>query len=165
VHLICNQGVGGSSPSAGTIRAIDWNNNTHSKAQQRCEHSNTGSMKKSKATAACTIYHNPRCTKSRATLALLNKQNIIPIIIEYLEMPPTATELKLIVKKLGMKPGDIVRIGEPEYQTHIANKQLNDAQLIAVMVDNPVLIERPIVVMGERAAIGRPPENILQLLT
>ena len=117
------------------------------------------------ATAAdCTIYHNPRCSKSRATLASLQEHGLEPAVIEYLKTPPTVAELKAILRKLGMRAEQIIRKGEDEYQSKVAGKNLTDAQLLVAMADNPVLIERPIVVMGERAVIGRPPENVLRLL-
>jgi len=112
----------------------------------------------------CAIFHNPRCSKSRAALTLLREHGVEPRVIEYLKMPPSDAELKAILRKLGMKAGQIVRTGEELYQTHFAGKKLTDAQLIAAMVDNPILIERPIVVLGKRAVLGRPPENVLQLL-
>jgi arsenate reductase (glutaredoxin) len=121
-------------------------------------------MKKTKANAAWTIYHNPRCSKSRATLALLKQHNIDPVVIDYIKSPPTATELKSVLQKLGMRPDQLIRTGEEEYESKIAGKKLSDTQLIATLITHPVLIERPIVVVDERAAIGRPPENILQLL-
>jgi len=120
---------------------------------------------KNKHQATCTIYHNPRCGKSRATLALLLEHGIEPIVVEYLKTPPTATELRALLKKLELQPEDLLRKGEEIYKSALADKKQTDTQLIAAMVDNPILIERPIVVIGERAALGRPPENILRLLT
>ena len=114
--------------------------------------------------ASCTIYHNPRCTKSRATLALLQEHGIEPTVIEYLDHPPTATTLKTILRKLGMKAEQLARKGEDIYKERWAGRELTDAKWVEVLVEHPVLIERPIVVMGERAVIGRPPENVLQLL-
>ena len=111
-----------------------------------------------------TIYHNPRCSKSRTTLALLEEHGIEPKIVEYLKNPPTAAELKAIVGKLGIKPQDLVRKGEDVYREKYAGKSLTDAQWIAAMVKDPVLIERPIVIRGKRAVIGRPPEAIAALL-
>jgi arsenate reductase len=114
--------------------------------------------------SALTIYHNPKCTKSRATLVLLQDQGIEPTVIEYLKTPPTAAELKAIVAKLGIKPEALVRKGEDLYKTNYAGKTLTDAQWIDAMVKHPILIERPIVVSGARAVIGRPPENVNALL-
>lgn len=110
-----------------------------------------------------TIYHNPKCSKSRATLALLQEKGIEPQVVEYLKTPPSAAELKSIVAKLGIEPQALVRRGEDIYKQKYAGKTLTDAQWIEAMVDNPILIERPIVVHGSRAMIGRPPENLLQL--
>jgi arsenate reductase len=112
-----------------------------------------------------TIYHNPRCGKSRGALALLEEKGVHPHIIEYLKTPPTKEELRSIVKKLGMKPGQIVRKGEEVFKEKFAGKTLSDEQLLEALVKNPILIERPIVVVGDRAVIGRPPENVLELLT
>jgi arsenate reductase len=111
-----------------------------------------------------TIYHNPQCTKSRGTLALLQERGIAPRIVEYLKTPPTAAELRAIVDKLGIEPEQLVRKGEDVYKTKYAGKTLTDAQWIEAMVRDPILIERPIVVRGNRAVIGRPPENVRQLL-
>jgi arsenate reductase len=111
-----------------------------------------------------TIYHNPRCTKSRATLELLRQRGIEPAIVLYLETPPNAATLRAIVAKLGIEPEQLVRKGEDLYKSKYAGKALSDAQWIKAMVDDPVLIERPIVVHGERAVIGRPPENVEPLL-
>jgi arsenate reductase (glutaredoxin) len=119
---------------------------------------------KNKTKITCTIYHNPHCSKSRATLALLRENGIEPNVVEYLKTPPSATELKSILKKLNMRPDELIRKGEDLYRDSLSVKKLSDEQLIATMVDNPVLIERPIVVLGDRAEIGRPPENILPLL-
>jgi arsenate reductase len=113
---------------------------------------------------AFTIYHNPKCTKSRQTLALLQESGVEPTVIEYLKAPPTAAELKAIVAKLGIKPEQLVRKGEDVYKEKFAGKTLTDAQWIDAMVKNPILIERPIVVSGERAVLGRPPENVKPLL-
>jgi arsenate reductase len=112
-----------------------------------------------------TIYHNPRCTKSRQTLALLEERGINPRIVEYLNTPPSAAELKTILKMLGFKPRDLMRKGEPRYaELGLKDRDLDDNALIALMVANPILIERPIVVSGGKAAIGRPPESVLKIL-
>jgi arsenate reductase (glutaredoxin) len=116
------------------------------------------------ATSEFTIYHNPRCTKSRATLALLTERGIEPKVVEYLQTPPTAKELKSISSKLGIKPEELVRKGEDVYKEKFAGKTLTDAQWIQALAANPILIERPIVVRGEKAAIGRPPENVETIL-
>jgi len=113
-----------------------------------------------------TIYHNPRCSKSRATLALLEERGAKPKVVEYLKAPPSAAELKAILRKLGLKPHDLLRTGEPRYaELGLKTRKLGDEQLIALMVANPSLIERPIVVAGGKAAIGRPPENVLTILS
>jgi len=112
-----------------------------------------------------TIYHNPRCSKSRATLALLEERGLKPKIVDYLKTPPSAAELKTILKKLGLKAKDIVRKSEQRYaELGLKDRHLDDEALIALMVANPILIERPIVVAGGKAAIGRPPENVLTIL-
>ena len=112
-----------------------------------------------------TIYHNPRCSKSRQTLALLEEKGVEPKIVEYLKTPPSAAELKRVVKKLGLKPHDIVRKGEAVYaELGLKDKDTSDDALIKLMVENPILIERPIVVTGDKAAIGRPPEQVLKIL-
>ncbi len=112
-----------------------------------------------------TIYHNPRCSKSRATLALLEARGIKPKIVDYLKTPPSAAELNAILRKLGLKPRDILRTSETVYgELELKTRRLDDDALIAVMVKNPILIERPIVVAGNRAVVGRPPENVLAIL-
>jgi arsenate reductase len=112
-----------------------------------------------------TIYHNPRCSKSRQTLALLEERGISPRVVDYLKTPPSAAELKTILKKLGLRPRDLMRKGEPRYaELGLKDRDLDDDALIALMVANPILIERPIVVSGGKAAIGRPPETVLEIL-
>jgi arsenate reductase (glutaredoxin) len=112
-----------------------------------------------------TIYHNPRCSKSRATLQLLEARGVKPKIVDYLKTPPSAAELKSILKKLMLKPLELVREGEPRYvELGLKDRDLDDEALIALMVENPILIERPIVVAGGKAAIGRPPETVLAIL-
>lgn len=111
-----------------------------------------------------TIYHNPKCSKSRETLALLEGRGIRPRVVEYLKAPPSAAELSDIVARLGIRPESLVRKGEDIYKAKYAGKTLTDAQWIEAMVRDPILIERPIVVAGGRAAIGRPPERVLELL-
>lgn len=112
-----------------------------------------------------TIYHNPRCSKSRQTLELLRSKGIEPQVVEYLKTPPSAAELKAILGKLGMMATEIIRTGEPEYmQLGLLNSRYTEDGLIDVMAKHPKLIERPIVVSGNKAAIGRPPENVLKIL-
>jgi arsenate reductase len=112
-----------------------------------------------------TIYHNPRCSKSRQTLVLLEERGIAPRVVDYLKTPPSATELKTILKTLGLSPRDLMRKGEPRYaELGLKDRDLDDDALIALLVANPILIERPIVVSGGKAAIGRPPETVLEIL-
>ena len=112
-----------------------------------------------------TIYHNPRCSKSRQTLALIEEKGVKPKIVKYLETPPSAAELKRVLKKLGLKPRDILRSGEARYaELGLKDPNLKGDALIAVMVENPILIERPIVVNGDKAALGRPPEDVLKII-
>jgi len=110
-----------------------------------------------------TIYHNPRCNTSRKTLALLEKKSVKPQVIEYLKTPPTAAELKQLLAKLGLKPRELLRKKEAK-EAGLDKSDLTDAQLIAGMVKHPITIERPIVVKGNRAALGRPPEGVLKIL-
>jgi arsenate reductase len=111
------------------------------------------------------ILHNPRCSKSRATLALLHERGLEPEITLYLESPPDAAELKSILNKLGLTARELMRKGEAEYrELGLADESLAEDQLIAAMVASPRLIERPIVLAGGRAAIGRPPESVLGIL-
>ena len=111
-----------------------------------------------------TIYHNNRCGKSRNTLALI-KENIPEVeIVDYLNNTPGKEELKSIIKKLGIKPIELIRKGEAIYKEKYKQKDLTDDQWIEAMVENPILIERPIVVKGDKAIIGRPPELVLALL-
>jgi arsenate reductase (glutaredoxin) len=112
-----------------------------------------------------TIYHNPRCSKSRQTLELLEANGVTPKVVKYLETPPSAAELTRVLKKLGLSPRDILRTGEARYaELGLKDKDLKDDALIALMVANPILIERPIVVSGDKAALGRPPEDVLKIL-
>lgn len=111
------------------------------------------------------IYHNPRCSKSRQTLALLEQRGITPAIVEYLKTPPDAAAIKAILNSLGLAPRDLMRRKEEPYKTlDLDNPDLSDAALIQAMVDNPILIERPIVVKDGKAALGRPPEAVLAIL-
>lgn len=110
-----------------------------------------------------TIYHNPRCSKSRETLKLIEDKGIAPRVVEYLRTPPSAAELAAILAALGKKPAEIVRKKEAA-EAGIDPAALDDAALIAAMVANPAIIERPIVVNGAKAALGRPPESVLEIL-
>ena len=112
-----------------------------------------------------TIYHNPRCSKSRQTLQLLRDRGIEPQVIEYLKTPPDAATLDGFLGKLGMEPRQLMRRKEAPYkELNLGDDSLSRAALIAAMVDNPILIERPIVVKGEKVALGRPPESVLEIL-
>lgn len=112
-----------------------------------------------------SLYHNPRCSKSRQTLELLKSQGHEPKIIEYLKTPPSAKELDAILKKLNLEPQAITRTKEKVYaELGLKEKSLSRKEMINVLVANPVLIERPIFINGNKAAIGRPPENVLGIL-
>ena len=114
---------------------------------------------------ALTIYHNPRCSKSRQTLALLRARGHEPEIVEYLETPPSEARVAVLLDLLGLQPRELMRKQEAPYrELGLRDPALPRAQLIAAMATHPVLIERPIVVCGSRAAIGRPPENVLAIL-
>jgi arsenate reductase len=111
------------------------------------------------------IYHNPRCRKSRETLTLIQEAGIEPEIIEYLQDPPTAAELDTILKKLKLQPQQIIRTGEDLYkELKLKDRELSRSEAIQILVEHPKLIERPIVVKGNQAILGRPPENVLSLL-
>lgn len=112
-----------------------------------------------------TIYHNPRCSKSRQTLALLEERGIEPEIVLYLETPPDEKALKTLLKKLGKSPRDILRKSEDAYrENNLGDPAISDEALVSAMIQNPKLIERPIVVNGKKAALGRPPEAVLDIL-
>ncbi|MFB2639066.1 arsenate reductase (glutaredoxin) [Shewanella bicestrii] len=112
-----------------------------------------------------TIYHNPRCSKSRETLALLEQQGCDITVVEYLKNPPSAADISGILATLKFSARELMRTKEDEYQTlGLANPALTEEQLIDAMVKTPKLIERPIVLANQQAAIGRPPENILNIL-
>lgn len=113
-----------------------------------------------------TLYHNPRCSKSRSALALLEARGLAPTVVRYLETPPDAATLRTLLARLGLGARQLLRTGEDAYQTlGLADPALTDEQLIAAMVEQPILIERPILVAGDRAVIGRPPENVLEILS
>jgi arsenate reductase len=112
-----------------------------------------------------TIYHNPRCTKSRQTLALLEGKGIKPKIVEYLKTPPSASALDAILKQLGLEPREAMRKKEEPYKAlGLDNPSLSRKDLITAMVKNPILIERPIVLAKGKARVGRPPESVLEIL-
>ena len=114
---------------------------------------------------ALTIYHNPSCSKSRETLALIRASGITPRVIEYLRTPPSEAELADIVRKLGIAPAELVRKNESVFQEKYSGKTLSDREWIGALVADPILLQRPIVVRGNRAVIGRPAENAKKLLT
>jgi len=112
-----------------------------------------------------TIYHNPKCSKSRQTLELLQENGITPTIVEYLKTPPTAEMLKVILGKLGMVPRDLMRKKEDIYtELKLDNPSLSEDDLIDFMIQHPILIERPIVLANGKAALGRPPGQVLDIL-
>ena len=112
-----------------------------------------------------TIYHNPRCSKSRKTLELIQSKGIKPAIIEYLKDPPTRKKLKEILAMLKLEPRQLMRVNENVYKEKgLDNPSLSKDQLISAMVENPILIERPIVIANGKAVIGRPPENVLGII-
>lgn len=111
------------------------------------------------------IFHNPRCSKSRQTLELLHANSAQPEIVEYLKNPPSIAELKQILDLLGLEPRQLMRSKEAEYkENNLDDESLSRDQLLQAMVDHPKLIERPIVIRGKRAVIGRPPEKVLEIL-
>jgi arsenate reductase len=111
------------------------------------------------------LYHNPRCSKSRNALELLEQRGLTPSVIRYLETPPSADELRQILARLGISPRQLLRSGEEEYKTlNLTDSTLTDEQIIDAMVAHPKLIERPILVVGDTAVIGRPPEKVLEIL-
>ena len=112
-----------------------------------------------------TIWHNPRCSKSRATLQLLEGNDFDINIVLYLDTPPSADELTATLKLLNMDVRDIIRKGEGAYaENNLGNQDLGNEQVVDILINNPILIERPIVMRGDKATIGRPPENVLNLL-
>lgn len=110
------------------------------------------------------IYHNPRCSKSRATLALLEERNVSVEIVDYLSAPPTAEEIRGLLKLLGLEPIALIRRSEPAFRDSGLGADSSADELIALMRREPIVIERPIVVIGRGARIGRPPERVLELL-
>ena len=110
------------------------------------------------------LYHNPRCSKSRQTLELLRQHQIEPEIILYLDSPPSITELSDLLTKLAFRASDLLRKGESIYKEKVKPYDLTEQDLLALMVEYPKLIERPIAVCGKRAVLGRPPENVLKLI-
>ncbi|MFK0090066.1 arsenate reductase (glutaredoxin) [Pseudomonas sp. NPDC090755] len=112
-----------------------------------------------------TLYHNPRCSKSRGALELLEARGLAPTVVRYLETPPSAAELATLLGKLGISARQLLRSGEDEYKDlNLADPSLSEAQLIDAMVKHPKLIERPILIAGDKAVVGRPPEKVLEIL-
>lgn len=111
------------------------------------------------------IFHNPRCSKSRQTLEILNEKGVDVEIVEYLKNPPSVEELTSVIKALGVSPQEVMRKKEAEYaEAGLGDNSLTDEKQIALMTEFPKVIERPIVVKGKKAVIGRPPENVLELI-
>ncbi|WP_336356314.1 arsenate reductase (glutaredoxin) [Pseudomonas granadensis] len=112
-----------------------------------------------------TLYHNPRCSKSRGALELLEARGLTPTVVRYLETPLNAAQIKALLGKLGISARQLLRSGEDEYKIlQLADENLSEAQLIDAIAAHPKLMERPILEVGDKAVIGRPPENILELL-
>ena len=109
------------------------------------------------------IYHNPKCSKSRATLALLHERGLEPQVIEYLKDPPSVERLKTILAMLGARPRELLRSREAR-EAGLDDPTLSDDAIIAGMVEHPIVIERPIVIAGNRARLGRPPESVLEIV-
>ncbi len=111
-----------------------------------------------------TLYHNPRCSKSRETLALLRERGVEPDVVEYLKTPPTADDVRRLVKQLGVAPHDILRTNEAPYKELGLSKESTLDEIAEAVAAHPILLQRPIAVRGDKAAMGRPPENVLPLL-
>ncbi len=112
-----------------------------------------------------TLYHNPRCSKSLSALQLLEARGLSPTLVRYLETPPSAAQLRELLSKLGIGARQLLRTGEDAYrELNLADASLSEAQLIEAMAAQPKLIERPILIAGDKAVIGRPPEKVLELL-
>ncbi len=115
--------------------------------------------------AKLEIYHNPRCSKSCQTLELLRERGFEPEVIEYLKTPPDITTLTRLLNQLGMAPMELMRTKESVFEElHLGGAEITDEQLITAMTENPILIERPIVVAGGKARLGRPPDRVLEIL-
>jgi arsenate reductase len=112
-----------------------------------------------------TLYHNPRCSKSRGALELLEARGLTPTVVRYLETPLSAAQIKALLGKLGISARELLRSGEEEYKTlNLADASLSEQHLIDAIAAHPKLMERPILEVGDKAVIGRPPENVLELL-
>ena len=124
-----------------------------------------GSASRMETPLKVTIYHNLRCSKSRQALEILRNERLEPTIVEYLKNPPSAAQIECILGLLGMEPRDLMRKKEKEYgEMDLGNDALSRDALIQTLADNPILIERPIVVRGEKAVLGRPPESVREIL-
>lgn len=110
------------------------------------------------------LFHNPRCSKSRAALELLSSRGLQPRIVEYLKTPPSLAQLREILRKLQLQPQDLVRKGEAVYKERFSGRTLGEAEWLQALHDHPILIERPIAIRGDAAVVGRPPEKVLALL-
>lgn len=117
-----------------------------------------------KSDSPLKIYHNTRCSKSRDVCSILEKKKVKTEVVEYLKTPPTQKELKELLKMLGMKASELVRKGEPTFKENFVDKKMTEAQWLKALAENPILIERPIIVKGNKAIIGRPPEKVLEFL-
>ncbi len=111
-----------------------------------------------------TIWHKPRCSKSRTALAILEENGVTPTEVRYLETPPSKSDIVTVLAALAMEAKDIVRKGEAVYKTLNLSAQSTNEEILNALVENPILIERPIIISGDRAVIGRPPENVTSLL-
>jgi len=119
----------------------------------------------SESRPSVTLYHNPRCSKSRQALNLLTESGIEPEIVEYLKTPPDAETLREVLRMLGLRPRELMRTKENRYkEMNLADESLSEEDLIDAMVENPILIERPIVIRGKQARLGRPPERVLEIV-
>ena len=111
-----------------------------------------------------TVWHNPRCSKSRAALAILEENGVTPTEVKYLKTPPSKSDIVTVLAALTMEAKDIVRRGEAVYKSLNLSAKSTNEEILNALVENPILIERPIIISGDRAVIGRPPENVLSLL-
>ncbi len=110
------------------------------------------------------ILHNPRCSKSRKALAILKENDITPEVVEYLKTPPTAKQITLILQKLNKEPLDIVRKNEELYKENFKAESYDNHEWVEILSQHPILIERPIIILGEKAVLARPPEKVLELI-
>ena len=112
-----------------------------------------------------TIWHNPRCSKSRATMALLEERGIAPVVVLYTDNPPSKEEIETVLNLLGIEPMALMRKGEAVFkEKNLADPALSADDLVSAMAENPILIERPVVIANGKAALGRPPEDVLKIL-